>query len=593
MKKAEYNWNLDDIISLDLYPALFAKTRAQIDELSKMFDDAMVPEMSTQEFINFSNLYEEVIEGMQRLGGRASLMESVNQKDQVALKLKNQLKDLQLYSSEKTQKISQWLKGREVAGKTVLDDSNAERLFLAVPDLSYVLHYSRRQAGHSLDEKEESIVMAKDSNGVSVINDLRDIIETEFKFSFKPKDKTVEIIETLAEINGLTYSADPYTREEAYRARFEQYSQNIDKFFIIYQAIVKDWNYEAKLRGYDSAISMRNSANHVSDQAIATLMEVCENNSEIFQQFFIYKAKMLGVEKLRRFDIYAPIGELKTSLSYESALELVLESFDDFSADFANKAREIIASNHVDALPSANKRSGAFCATIAPSTKPYVLLNYSGKGSDVSTLAHELGHGVHSIYAQEHSISSQHPSLPLAETASTFAEMVLFEKLLAKTTDRDEKKLMLTDKIASSYASILRQNFFVKFEIEAHQKIQEGITEQELSALWMKTLQDQFGESVEVDEMFRHEWAYIPHIHHTPFYCYAYNFGELLSMALYQRYKNEGDSFIAVIEKILSAGGSQDPAVVLQEAGIDMASAEFWQGSFTIIEGWISQLEAL
>jgi oligoendopeptidase F len=356
---------------------------------------------------------------------------------------------------------------------------------------------------------------------------------------------------------------------------------------------VKDWNYEAKLRGYDSAISMRNSANHVSDQAISTLMQVCEKNSDIFQQFFIYKAKMLGVEKLRRFDIYAPIGELKTTLSYESALELVLESFDDFSADFASKAREIIASNHVDALPSANKRSGAFCATIAPSTKPYVLLNYSGKGSDVSTLAHELGHGVHSIYAQEHSISSQHPSLPLAETASTFAEMVLFEKLLAKTTDRDEKKLMLADKIASSYASILRQNFFVKFEIEAHQKIQEGITEQELSALWMKTLQDQFGESVEVDEMFRHEWAYIPHIHHTPFYCYAYNFGELLSMALYQRYKNEGDSFIAVIEKILSAGGSQDPAVVLQEAGIDMASAEFWQGSFTIIEGWISQLEAL
>jgi len=593
MKTTQLNWNLDDIISLEKYSELFSKTRSQIDELSDIFDSQIDPNMTEQEFVKFSDLYEVAVEGLQRLAGRASLMESVNQKDKTALKLKNQFKDLQLYSSEKTQKISQWLKGRKVVNKAVLDDKNAERLFLAIPDLSYVLKYSRSQASHSLDEKEESIVLAKDSNGLSVINDLRDVIETEFKFSFKPKDKNVEIIETLAEINGLTYSADPYTREEAYRARFEQYSNNIDKFFIIYQAIVKDWNYEAKLRGYTSAISMRNAANQVSDQVIETLMQVCESNIEIFQKFFSLKARMLGITKLRRFDIYAPIGEIKTSLDYPAALRLVLEAFDDFSPDFASKAREIVESNHIDATPSVHKISGAFCATIAPSTKPYIMLNYSGKGSDVSTLAHELGHGVHSIYAQSHNISSQHPSLPLAETASTFAEMVLFEKLLAKTSDVSQKKIMLADKIAGSYASIIRQNFFVKFEIEAHKKIQDGITEPELSELWSKTLQDQFGESVEVDDMFRHEWAYIPHIHHTPFYCYAYNFGELLSMSLYKRYQQQGDSFIEVIEKILTAGGSQDPAEVLLEAGIDMTSPEFWQGSFAIIQDWVNQLEAL
>lgn len=593
MTNADYNWNLDDIVTLVEYPALFDKTRLQIDELSDTFDTTVEPGMSEEDFVQFSNLYEQAIEGLQRLGGRVGLMESANQKDKVALKLKNQLKNLEIHSSEKTQKINQWLKGRPVAGKTVLDDTNANRLFLAVPDLTYVLHYSRKQGKYSLGEKEESIIIAKDSNGVNVVNDLRDIIETEFKFHFKPKGKEVEVVETLAEINALTYSLDPNIREEAYRARFAEYAQNIDKFFIIYQAIVKDWNYEATLRGYPSAISMRNDSNHVSDDAIATLMEVCSENCTIFQKFFVYKAGLLGVEKLRRFDIYAPIGKDTVSVNYEEALELVLDAFKDFSEDFANKARQVVEAKHIDSHPDPNKRGGAFCATITPSIKPYVLLNFAGKGRDVSTLAHELGHSVHSIYAEGHSVSSQHPTLPLAETASTFAEMILFEKLLAKTQDTAQKKLMLADKIADSYASVLRQNFFVKFEIEAHKKIQEGITEPELSELWMQTLRDQFGESVEVNEMFRHEWAYIPHIHHTPFYCYAYNFGELLSMALYKRYKDEGESFIPKIEKILASGGSENPAETLQAVGIDMSSTEFWQGSFAIIEDWMSQLEAL
>jgi oligoendopeptidase F len=183
--------------------------------------------------------------------------------------------------------------------------------------------------------------------------------------------------------------------------------------------------------------------------------------------------------------------------------------------------------------------------------------------------------------------------LPLAETASTLGEMMLFEKILSETKDANTKKQLLSDKLADSYATVCRQNFIVKFEIAAHEAIQKGIEESELSQMWLDNLKEQFGDSVEIDDMFRYEWSYIPHIIHSPFYCYAYNFGELLSMALYAKYKQEGESFVPKIEAILAAGGSQDPKQVLANVGIDMGSADFWQGSFELIKAWQKELETL
>lgn len=360
-----------------------------------------------------------------------------------------------------------------------------------------------------------------------------------------------------------------------------------------YQAIVKDWAYETKLRGFKSPISMRNVANHIDDKVIDTLIKVCSDNVGAFQNYFRFKAKELGVKKLSRFDLYAPIGESTETYQYSDALKMVEEAFRGFSPAFAENAKRIITEKHIDSHPGDSKRGGAFCMTVSPSIDPYVLLNFAGKMRDVSTLAHELGHGVHSIYANSHSISAQHANLPLAETASTFGEMILFEKLLSEAKTNQEKKVLLSDKLADSYATICRQNFIVKFEISAHEAFQKGVEQKDLSKLWLDNLKEQFGDSVEVDDLFQYEWSYIPHIIHTPFYCYAYNFGELLSMSLYARYKQEGASFVTAIENILKAGGSQDPKLVLQEAGIDMASAEFWQGSFELINKWQNELESL
>ncbi len=590
MEKA--NWNLDDIISLKDFDALYAKTQQGIKEYSKIFEK-LSADMPEEDFIEYTKFHEELIENIHKLGSRPALMEAADQKDSLALKLKNKVKDLEIKFSEAVQPISLWLKGKDVQGKEVLDDANAKRLFASTPELEYVYSYSRMMGKYSLDEKSENIMTAKDANGVRVVTDLRDMIETEFEYDFKPEGGERKIIKNNAEISAYAYSTNPKERKAAFEARFEQYKKNIDKFFVAYQAIVKDWNYEAKARGFESSIAVRNTANHVDDMSISTLMEVCSNNVGIFQDYFKFKARELGLNKLTRFDLYAPLGEINEEYSYDEAIKLVDDSFRGFSSKFADNALKIINENHIDSHPTDTKRGGAFCMTISPSITPYVLLNYTGKMRDVSTLAHELGHGVHSLYANKHSISTQHATLPLAETASTLGEMILFEKILANTKDNETKKQLLSDKLADSYATVIRQNFIVKFEIAAHEAIQRGIEESELSQLWLDNLKEQFGDSVEVDDMFRYEWAYIPHIVHTPFYCYAYNFGELLSMALYAKYKQEGESFVPKIEEILSAGGSEEPKLILEKVGIDMSSADFWQGSFELIKAWQSELEKL
>jgi oligoendopeptidase F len=590
MEKA--NWNLDDILALDQFDALYKETEELISKYDDIFD-ALSPDMSEEDFIKYTKHHEQAMENLHRLGSRPALMEATDQKDSLALKLKNQVKDLEISFSEKVQPVSLWIKGKEVKGKAVLDYDNAKRLFASTPDLEYSYMYSRQMGKYSLDENSENIMTAKDANGVRVITDMRGMIETEFEYDFKPEGGERKLIKNNAEISGYAYSTNPAERRAAFEARFEQYEKNIDKFFVAYQAIVKDWNYEAKTRGFESSISMRNVANHVEDNAISTLVEVCSSNVGIFQDYFKFKAKELGLEKLTRFDLYAPLAEVNEEYKYDSAIKLVDESFRSFSDTFADNAQKIISENHIDSHPGDTKRGGAFCMTVTPSITPYVLLNYTGKMRDVSTLAHELGHGVHSLYANNHTISTQHATLPLAETASTLGEMILFESILSKTTDSKLKKQLLSDKLADSYATVCRQNYIVKFEIAAHEAIQKGIEESELSQMWLDNLKEQFGDSVEVDDMFRYEWAYIPHIIHTPFYCYAYNFGELLSMALYAKYKQEGESFVPKIEKILAAGGSEHPSKVLGEVGIDMSSADFWQGSFELIKAWQRELEAL
>ena len=335
---------------------------------------------------------------------------------------------------------------------------------------------------------------------------------------------------------------------------------------------------------------MRNAANDIPDEAVETLMRTCVENADVFQGYFRWKAKRLGVGKLRRFDIFAPIESVEETVTLDEGVAMVLDTFGQVSSTFRDRAKRIIDDGHIHSHPSPMKRGGAYCATVTPDIVPYVLLNWTGKAHGIMDLAHELGHGVHDLYAAHHGVSTQCAPLPLAETASTFAESILFDRRLVEAKSDAVRASMLSNRIAESYATVIRQNNIVRFEMQAHERIPQGITRDELSALWLDTLHDQFGDAVDVDPIFRHEWASIPHIVKTPFYCYAYSFGELLSLSIYARYKQD-PSFFSEIERILQAGGAENPDAVLKRAGVDMRDPSFWQASFGIIRGWQAQLE--
>lgn len=591
MPMGEMKWNLNDVLPLKGFDALHKELEQDLSKYDS-FLPKFNPDMSRDDFTSFMKFDEKIDEKLARLGGMPGLWESIDQKSQQAKLLKSKAEDLALKFSNKTRRIGLWLQGKQVEGMQILDDANAQRLFTAMPSLYYSLMYGRKLAKYTLLENEEKIILEKDMTGIGVVVNLRELIETEFSYRFKPKGKKEKLIKTSSDVLVYVYSKDPKEREAASRALLERYRENIDKFHMVYQAVAKDWRYDYERRGYESPIQVRNIGNHIPDKAIEVLLDVCKENRDVYHRYFRFKAKELGMKRLRRFDIYAPLKIAKEEkIPFNASMKIVLDTFDSFAKGFGEKARQIIKQRHIDSHPRQNKRSGAFCATLAPKIAPYVLLNHTNKARDVSTMAHELGHGIHSLYAAHLPMAVQHANLPLSETASTLGEMIVFEKLLEKAKNDRERKAMLSDKMADSFATILRQAYFVKFEMLAHEAIKKGVTADELCDIYLGTLREEFGNSVELDPIFKYEWARIPHLVETPFYCYAYNFGELLSLALFAKYKKEGKAFVPKIEKILAAGGSRAPEEVLKEIGVDMCSREFWEGSFEIVREWQRRLE--
>jgi oligoendopeptidase F len=279
--------------------------------------------------------------------------------------------------------------------------------------------------------------------------------------------------------------------------------------------------------------------------------------------------------------------------SYAEAVDLVLESFRNFSPQFADLAQRVLDIGHLDSEVRQGKESGAFCLTVTNDLTPWVLANYQGRADDVATLAHELGHAVHSMLASHHSLFTYHAALPLAETASTFGEMLLIDRLLADEKDKAVRRDILFRQVDDAYATIMRQAYFALYERQAHDMVNQNVSVDELAVAYKANLERQFGDSLELNDEFRWEWVAIPHIYKTPFYVYAYSFGQLLVFSLYEQFKAEGEPFKSRYLNILAAGGSAAPAQTLSAAGIDIYSPVFWQGGFTVLEEMIAQLEAM
>jgi oligoendopeptidase F len=456
----------------------------------------------------------------------------------------------------------------------------------------YFLEEIRHSTPYTLSESEEKIINIKDVNGISALVTLYDSITNRYVFEMEVDGEVQEL--TRGQLMVLARSANPNHRKAAYQELYRVYSKDGPILGQMYQTLIRDWRAEnVDLRGYDSPISARNLVNDLPDEVVNTLLEVCEANAGVFQRYFKLKAKWLGVDKLRRYDIYAPVAESDKSYDYDQGVKLTLEAFHNFDPRIAELARKVFEDNHIDSEVRPGKQDGAFCASTVPGHTPYVKVNYQGKVDDVATLAHELGHAIHSMLAFDHNVFTFHSALPMAENASTFAEMLLVDHLLGIEDDDAIRRDILFSQVDDAYATIIRQIFFAMFEVTVHDMVAEGATIDQISEAYYENLQKQFGDTVELSEEFKWEWVSVPHFLHVPFYVYAYSFGQLLVLSLYRQYKEEGESFKPRYIKVLEAGGSASPVDICAEAGLDITKAEFWQGGFDVINEMVAELETI
>jgi oligoendopeptidase F len=577
-------WDLGDLFTGIDDP----KIAATFDEINKKLDDfeayreKLTDDIKDNLFVEIIKGYEGVFRKMLQLGGFAELKFAANTQDQKAQGLVAKITQFQAEASNKTLFFNLWWKA--------LDEKDAQRLLAVSGDYRYWLEAIRNFKDFTLSEPEEKIINIKDVTGSNALNMLYDSITNRYVFKLTIDGEEREM--TRGEISALVREGDPDLRARAYQEMFRVYEADAPILGQIYQAIARDWrNENINLRGFKSPISVRNLVNDIPDTVVETLLDVTRKNAKHFQRFFRLKAKRLGMDKLRRYDVYAPVEKSDKTYGYNEAAQIVLESFNEFHPKFAGMAQQILDANHVDSEIRKGKMSGAFCATITPDLTPWVLLNYQGRPDDVATMAHELGHGIHSLIAQDHTALTQHACLPLAETASTFAEMMLVDKLLKEETDQAVRRDLLYRQMDDSFATILRQNYFSMFEQTAHDMIAKGAQVDELADAYMANLKSEFGDAVEISDDFRWEWVMIPHFYNVPFYVYAYAFGQLLVLSLYKQYKEEGDSFKPRYMQILAAGGSIAPVELLANAGIDVTSAAFWQGGYDVIDEMVTTLE--
>ena len=579
-------WNLTELFASFADPAI-NKAYLDLEASTEKFvsqREELKPEISSEKFLQLVRDLEEMNKLGYRLYGFASLNFAANTQDQTAQINIARFQQFEAEMENRSLFFSLWWKA--------LDDANAARLLDASGDYRYWLEQMRNFKPYTLTEPEEKIVNIKNVTGRSAHDMLYDSITNRYVFKVEVNGETKEL--TRGELMALVRTADPDLSARAYQELYRVYGEDAPILGQIYQSIVRDWkNENVSLRGFASPISVRNTINDLPDEVIDTLLEVARKNISIFHRFFRLKAQKLGVEKLRRYDVYAPLAESDKRYSFQEGADLTFEAFERFDPKFAHLAKRVFDQSHVDSEVRKGKMGGAFCSTLGPDLTPWVMLNYQGKSDDVSTMAHELGHAIHSMMAEEHSLFTQHACLPLAETASTFGEMTLTDLMLERETDEGVKQDILFGQLDDAFATIIRQIYFALFEREAHGMVANNASVDELNAAYLANLKEEFGDSVEVSDEFKYEWVSIPHIYGTPFYVYAYAFGQLLVFALYKRYKEEGESFKPKYMRILSAGGSVAPIALLAESGMDVTKPEFWQGGFDVIDGMVKRLESL
>jgi oligoendopeptidase F len=363
----------------------------------------------------------------------------------------------------------------------------------------------------------------------------------------------------------------------------------------IFNTLLADKASDDRLRNYPTWLSARNLANETTDEAVQALIDAVTSRYDIVSRYYTIKRRLLGVDELFDYDRYAVLPSAEAHYTWHAARDIVLDAFGAFSPRMAEIASEFFERNWIHAPVLPNKSGGAFAHPTVPSAHPFILVNYAGTVRDVMTLAHELGHGIHMYLSRPHGVFGARTPLTTAEMASVFGEMLVFNDLMARERNPAARMAMLASKIEDTFATVFRQISMNRFEDAIHtaRRTEGELAAERLSDFWLQTQRAMFGASVTLRDDYGIWWSYVPHFISTPGYVYAYAFGELLVMALFSRYKQEGASFVPRYFEVLSAGGSDAPENILAKAGVHLTDPTFWQQGLQIIDDMVSDLEAL
>lgn len=579
------HWDLSDLYESPNDPNLKSDTEGVIKKAEE-FNSAYrgrVADLDAAEFAQMLRDYEQIIQTLGKIGSYAHLIWSTNTEDSELGKLLQQSNEL---SSEISQKLVfsdvEWLK---------IDDEKANKLIQS-DELSRWKHYlevSRLYKEHTLTEEAEKVMSAKSVTGRAAWNRYFD--ETLGAARFELDDEMLTEQEVLSKL----HEPNRELRKKAHASLTKTFQDHSRTLTFIFNTLLADKSTNDKLRNYESWITSRNLSNQTDNETVDALVSAVTDKYSLAQRYYKLKRKLLGADEMFDYDRYAPITKSTEKVEWGQAKEMVLEAYGDFHPQMSSIAGEFFEKNWIDAAIKPGKRGGAYSASTVTSVHPYVFMNFDGRLRDVQTLAHELGHGVHQYLSRKQGELQSSTPLTTAETASVFGEMLVFNKLMNRLDDPSEKLALLVSKIDDTIATVFRQISMNRFENKIHtaRRKQGELSTAQFSEFWIETQKDLYGDSVTLTDEYKIWWCYIPHFLHTPGYVYAYAFGELLVLALYDSYKSSKNGFSDKYLSLLEAGGSDWPHNLVSTMGLDIKDKNFWSRGLDLFEGMVKEAEEL
>lgn len=462
------------------------------------------------------------------------------------------------------------------------------------PALTNYRHYletSRQYTPHRLSEAEEIIMEELANTGARAWVRLFEEITANHVFRLElPGEEARDATEQ--EVLTLLRDADRARRQAAGDSLTKGLKELERVLVFTYNNLLQNKSVEDRLRRFQYAEQSRHMANELDRETVDLVVRLCKEHHGLVSRYYHVKREILGLSELTHIDRYAPLFEAEAPVAWAEAQRIVLDSFGEFSPVMRDRAAEFFDAGWIDAEPRKGKAGGAFCAYVTPDTHPYVLQTYLNRMNDVMTLAHELGHGVHASLSRQQSYFNFHGTLPLAELASIFGEMLVFERLVRDANPKDRVALY-AEKIEGIFASVFRQASMFRFEQRCHAARRETgeLSPEEFGDIWQDELQSMFGDSVIMGEQHRMWWSYVGHFIFAPFYVYAYAFGELLTLSLYDLAKQQGPEFADRYLDVLRTGGAESPDQLMARVGVDLHSEVFWRGGFRAIDRFVTEFE--